>query len=276
MHGFANINYKNDFIKTSSGHVPTQVCSVLLADPHCEAGFFSDWLSCIMHRGYIKLWRKSWDHPFYHENRPATKREAWEDILAMANHKDEKVLVGNKVIQCGRGQSVKSLDSWGRLWNWSRHKVRDFLLICKDLNQITYENLTVTVRVTVCNYQIYNDQPNRQGTDKERIGNGQGTDRDTNKNVKNDKNDKKNTYGQFKHVKITKDEHDRLVADFGGPIVADAIRILDEYMETSGKRYKNHNLVLRKWPVERAKQENGGDSETRQYVAPYHREFEDE
>jgi len=229
-----------------------------------------------MHRGYVKLWRKSWDHPFY-EKRPKTKREAWEDIVAFANHKETKVLIGSRVIVCGRGESVKSLQTWADEFGWSKSATRRFFALCQKLGQIRLKNETHTTRITVCNYEQYNQDPTQDPTQQPNLErNDSDTLPDTRQEEKNVKKVKKKIYGQFNHVRITKEEHARLTHDFGDDITSKAIKILDEYLETSGKRYLNHNLVLRRWPVDQAKQENGGDSGPRQYVAPYHREFEDE
>lgn len=55
----------------------------------------------------------------------------------------------------------------------------------------------------------------------------------------------KHKHGEFQHVLLTDDEFERLKKDFN--FYDELIKKLDEYIETSGKRYKNHNLVLRGW-----------------------------
>ena len=55
----------------------------------------------------------------------------------------------------------------------------------------------------------------------------------------------KHKHGEFQHVLLTDDEFNRLKKDFD--FYDELIKKLDEYIETSGKRYKNHNLVLRGW-----------------------------
>lgn len=55
----------------------------------------------------------------------------------------------------------------------------------------------------------------------------------------------KHKHGEYKHVLLTDDEFERLKKDFN--FYDELIKKLDEYIETSGKRYKNHNLVLRGW-----------------------------
>ena len=57
----------------------------------------------------------------------------------------------------------------------------------------------------------------------------------------------KHKYGEFKHVLLTDEERDRLFKDKGEELTLKAIKKLDEYIEETGKRYKNHNLTLRRW-----------------------------
>lgn len=62
---------------------------------------------------------------------------------------------------------------------------------------------------------------------------------------------KRHKHGQYKHVALTDDEYDRLIADYGEEQTAAAIKKVDEYCEQHGKTYKNYNLTLRKWGFEK-------------------------
>ena len=82
-----------------------------------------------------------------------------------------------------------------------------------------------------------------------------GTYKYTNKPNTNNKNtNNKNTnnkvskhkYGEYQHVLLTDKEHTHLL-DLYGDSLDEHIKILDEYIETSGKKYKNHSLVIQKW-----------------------------
>lgn len=73
--------------------------------------------------------------------------------------------------------------------------------------------------------------------------------KDTNKqntNKLNTKKQSKHKYGEYQHVLLTDKEHTHLL-DLYGDSLDEHIKILDEYIETSGKKYKNHSLVLQKW-----------------------------
>jgi hypothetical protein len=113
--------------------------------------------------GYFLLWRKLWEHPFWRERRKFSKAEAWIDIIKEARWKDgdAKVLIGNKVMTCCRGQTLKSLTTWAHRWGWSEPSVRRFLKLCEEQNMIRRESDGKMTRITVCNYGEYQD-PRRQ------------------------------------------------------------------------------------------------------------------
>lgn len=56
----------------------------------------------------------------------------------------------------------------------------------------------------------------------------------------------KHKYGEYQHVLLTDKEHTHLL-DLYSDSLDEHIKILDEYIETSGKKYKNHSLVIQKW-----------------------------
>lgn len=73
--------------------------------------------------------------------------------------------------------------------------------------------------------------------------------KDTNKpntNKLNTNKQSKHKYGEYSHVLLTDKEHAHLL-DLYGDSLDEHIKILDEYIETSGKKYKNHSLVIQKW-----------------------------
>ena len=75
--------------------------------------------------------------------------------------------------------------------------------------------------------------------------------KESNTKVLNTKNKpKKQKYGEYARVSLTDREYERLIKDYGQEETAVMIKKLDEYIETSGKRYKNHNLVLRGWVLD--------------------------
>ena len=67
-----------------------------------------------------------------------------------------------------------------------------------------------------------------------------------NTNKLNTNKQSKHKYGEYQHVLLTDKEHTHLL-DLYGDSLYEHIKILDEYIETSGKKYKNYSLVIQKW-----------------------------
>ncbi len=76
------------------------------------------------------------------------------------------------------------------------------------------------------------------------------TETDTNINpvdTTSKRKDTKHIYGEYKNVRLTDTELERLTAEFGKQVIDNYITRLDEYIENTGKKYKNHNLTIRQW-----------------------------
>jgi hypothetical protein len=145
--------------------------------------------------GWIRLcrdinehWIWKYDHRF----------KWWIDILLTVNYADNKVLVGNNLIDCKRGQSVMSLNNWAERWGVSRKAVKDFFELLQQDSMLVYEGLHVTTRITVCNYEKYQGevnteepQKNRAGTEQEPQKNRAGTEQEHNMIKKRNKEIKK-------------------------------------------------------------------------------------
>jgi hypothetical protein len=138
--------------------------------------------------GWIKLYRQIRENWIWSD---PVKFKWWCDILLQVNH-DEKIVkvnIGLKNIECGRGQSVMSLQNWAERWNVSKGCARHFLTLLQNDGMIKIENVTKSTRITVCNYDFYNQVTHARETHGERMVNAPETHGDPNKNVKNVKND---------------------------------------------------------------------------------------
>lgn len=121
--------------------------------------------------GWIKLHRSIKEHWLYEEKRKFSKLEAWIDILLTVNFKKGKTIIKGKLIEINRGESIISLDSWAKRWNWDKSAVRRFLDVLQKENAVVIKNETVTTRLTVCNYDSYQDMRNADETQMKRIRN---------------------------------------------------------------------------------------------------------
>lgn len=59
--------------------------------------------------------------------------------------------------------------------------------------------------------------------------------------------EQKHKRGEFGHVLLTDAEYSHLCDEKGKDETDAAIRVVDEYAETSGKRYKNYSLAIQQW-----------------------------
>lgn len=185
-------------------------------------------LETSMKKGWIKLHRQiknSWVWEMC-KNDPFSKREAWIDLLLEAAHKDNEFMIGGQWFTCKRGQQFRSLQTLAKEWNWSKSKVRRFLKTLQDGNKIETVSVSKTTQITICNYDIYNEERNADETQVKRKRNASETHLAPNKNVENannENNEKKTSStksnsaanaqkGKAKYPKVT-DEHLQLAQE---------------------------------------------------------------
>ena len=121
-----------------------------------------------MNEGWIKLHRGIKDHWLWGS---PNKVYWWIDILLTVNYEDKKVLIGNTLVECKRGQSVQSLEAWAKQWNVSKKCVKNFFELLANDSMIVTENIKVSTRLTVCNYETYQAPGNGLETAGKRDGN---------------------------------------------------------------------------------------------------------
>lgn len=114
--------------------------------------------------GWIKIHRAITDHWLYTEKRVFSRFEAWNDILLMVNYTDAKTIIKGKVYDIKRGQSILSLDSWAKRWNWDKSKVRRFMMLLQSEKMIELKSDTITTHLIVCKYESYQGERNADET----------------------------------------------------------------------------------------------------------------
>jgi len=111
-------------------------------------------------KGWIKIHREIQDHWLWNERREYSRAEAWIDILLTVNHAESKVMIKGHLYTVKRGQSVNSLETWAKRWNWTRGRVKRFLELLKNDSMIEIKTDTKTTQLSVCNYDSYQDERN--------------------------------------------------------------------------------------------------------------------
>jgi hypothetical protein len=119
--------------------------------------------------GFIQINRKLFDHFLWKENRVFSKAEAWIDLIQLVSYtRNNNSMIGGVKVEWGRGQFPVSYSFLSQRWNWSVSKVRAFLTMLRNSNQINTKTTSVTTILTLCNYDTYNpeSQADRQADDK--------------------------------------------------------------------------------------------------------------
>lgn len=116
-----------------------------------------------MGKGFITLDREImthwiWDNPIYYK--------AWTQILMTVNYKPEKSLIKGQLFECERGQKLYSLNTWVSVLgkDWSLQRLRTFFNLLSKCEMIELENLSKTTRLTVCNYNTYQNSQHDSNT----------------------------------------------------------------------------------------------------------------
>jgi hypothetical protein len=61
------------------------------------------------------------------------------------------------------------------------------------------------------------------------------------------KKDTKHKYGEYNHVRLTDKDYNKLIEAYGEDKILLYIKKVDEYVEQTGKKYKNHYLTIKNW-----------------------------
>lgn len=70
---------------------------------------------------------------------------------------------------------------------------------------------------------------------------------DNSKNIESKPAHKMKSFGEYNHVKLTEEQYNNLVSEYGENQTALYIQKVDEYCQQHGKPYKDYNLTIRKW-----------------------------
>ena len=122
--------------------------------------------------GWIKISREITDHWLWQD---AERLKWWLDLLIMANWKDNKALIGGKLIEVKRGQMFASVrylqDRWAKrdkkgkvITKPSVHKIINFVTLLEQEKMISrdFREHQNTI-ITICNYDKYHIDSNTCG-----------------------------------------------------------------------------------------------------------------
>lgn len=141
-----------------------------------------------MKQGWVSVYRQIQEHWIW-QDKPFSRGQAWIDMILLANHEDNKFLLGNEVVSVKPGSFITSEVKLAERWGWSKTKVRSFLRLLQNDSMIVKKADQKKTTITIENYSVYQNPEtikkpvkNRKETDKK-------PPRDTNNNDNNDNNE---------------------------------------------------------------------------------------
>jgi hypothetical protein len=199
----------------------------------------------IMTNGWIKLHRKLIENPIFLN---AELLQLFIYCIMKANHEEKEIIFNGELLKIKRGQFVTGRIALGKeikqkpTTAYKRLKILENLRIC-DIQSNNRFSL-----VTLVNYDLYqskdldcDSQSNNSVTTREQQRDNSVTQTRTNKN------EKKNTYGEYNHIKLTDAQHQNLLNDYGESKLNQLIKMVDEGIQLKGYKYKDYNLAIRNW-----------------------------
>ncbi len=133
-------------------------------------------------------------------------------MLLMANHDNNKFLLGNELVEIERGSFITSELKLMDRWGWGKTKLRSFLDLLQNDGMIIKKSDNKKTAITIVNYSEY--QP-KQTTDKPQANHEQTTSKPRADTNNNDNNINKKDIPLKKEPKIfSKDEKEYRLANY--------------------------------------------------------------
>ncbi|MBY0756536.1 hypothetical protein K5V21_13895 [Clostridium sardiniense] len=112
-------------------------------------------------KGFIKLDRAIFEHWIFQD---AEKFRAFVDLIQLMRWKDEKLVIGNKVVDIPRGSYYTSELKLAERWGWSRNKTRDYLKLLESEGMIIKKGTAKGTTLSLENYDFYQGEGTTKST----------------------------------------------------------------------------------------------------------------
>jgi hypothetical protein len=110
-----------------------------------------------MAEGWICIHRKIRECDIWDYDEPFSRRDAWIDLLLLANHRDKDTIFDGNRITIKRGQYLTSVRKLSKEWHWGKDKTLKYLRLLEQCEMITREADSRRTLITIVNYSIYQD-----------------------------------------------------------------------------------------------------------------------
>lgn len=110
-----------------------------------------------MSKGFIPIRRTLFDHFLFKEKRIFSRFEAWLDLIQLASFKNENSdFIAGKLVTKDRGEIVASLRYLSTRWNWSMHKVSDYLELLRSQDMAIVGKENGISKIVLVNFEKHN------------------------------------------------------------------------------------------------------------------------
>lgn len=146
-----------------------------------------------MAQGWISIHRQIQCHWLW-EDKPFSRGQAWIDMLLLANHADNKFLLGNELVEIEAGSFVTSQLKLMNRWGWSKTKVCAFLTMLEQDGMISKKTDRKKTTITIENYSVFQVSETTKRPQKNHEKTTKRPQKDTNNNENNVNNENKYIY----------------------------------------------------------------------------------
>jgi hypothetical protein len=217
-------------------------------------------------KGWVKIDRNVVDHWIFKD---AWNFRTWIDLLLLVNHKEEKVFLKGELFICGRGETIRSLETLAIRWGCDKSKVRRFLKLLESDQMIETKSERKATRVKVLKYDEYQNERHADETQMKRKRNANETPATLNKNEKKEKNEEEEenihflqTYireGEFDQIRKLKnqlsfDQCQKLLSSFMASEIEEVLLSMENFKDLP-KKYSSVYLTVNNW-LKRRKNES--------------------
>lgn len=143
-----------------------------------------------MNNGWIAVHRKILDNPILNRSRKFSNFEAWLYLLLKANHRDNKVLIGNTLVKVKQGEMITSMKKLCCVFKWSNTKLKSFFKLLINDDMILVKTDTKKTHITICKYkdmQVNNNINSLSKTHQKHTNNNNKTIKTNNTNIEDRK-----------------------------------------------------------------------------------------
>lgn len=122
---------------------------------------------------FMPISRRLFKHQLWCEERAFSRFEAWIYLLKEARFEDSRVYDGARLVDVKRGQIYASVRFLAQAFGWSTKRTLNFIKLLEADGMVRREIVKEIrqMRVTICNYDVYNANGNAGETPRKQQGN---------------------------------------------------------------------------------------------------------